>query len=370
MSPSWSWTNKSFTVSKSGHTYAYIHHSPSTTNKPTLLLLHGFPSTSYDWRHQIPYLKNLGYGVLVPDLLGYGSSSKPLAVEPYIGLSMASDIISILDHESIQTVVGVGHDWGTYLLSQLIIWFPERISRCVFVSVPFHIPGRKTDVEAVNQKSRRALGFEILGYWMFLTAPDAGKIIEDNVSSISRSGILVLCPYTTILTGSEISAITLSIPWTFRSHLLSLSLSLYINHVKYLGTTADYISQWKTFYNIIYCTDASLWKTHFAPLGAMRKTLETMTPESSSQYLVSLPLPFLLPTHNSQPPGPPLLIPNLKIPPPHLLQKHLHPTNKLVSSSSLLPRHRYRNLSFKKRSDYFEHSYPCFDDYRNGRCYL
>lgn len=181
------------TVAKSGHTYAYIHHPPSTSNKPTLLLLHGFPSTSYDWRHQIPYLKSLGYGVLVPDLLGYGLSSKPFAVEPYIGHFMASDMVSILDHESIQAVIGVGHDWGTYLLSQLILWYPDRIARCVFVSVPFHVPGRKTDAEAVNQKSRKALGFETLGYWMFLTASDAGKVIGDNVSTISSA------PYTAVL---------------------------------------------------------------------------------------------------------------------------------------------------------------------------
>lgn len=175
-------TNKIFTVSKTGNKYAYIHHPPSNPSKPTLLLLHGFPSTSHDWRHQIPYLTSLGYGILIPDLLGYGSSSKPLAVEPYIGSSMAADMVSILDHEGLKTIVGVGHDWGTYLLSQLIIWYPERVERCVFVSVPFHVPGRKTDVKALNEKSKKALGFETLGYWMFLTAPGAGKVIGDNVS--------------------------------------------------------------------------------------------------------------------------------------------------------------------------------------------
>lgn len=93
-------------------------------------------------------------------------------------------MISILDHENIKTVIGVGHDWGTYLLSQLIIWYPKRIERCVFVSVPFHVPGRKTDVEVVNEKSRREVGFEVLGYWMFLTQEGAGKVIGDNVSNI------------------------------------------------------------------------------------------------------------------------------------------------------------------------------------------
>ncbi|KUJ13058.1 alpha/beta-hydrolase [Mollisia scopiformis] len=215
-------TNKSFTVAKSGNNYAYIHHPPSNPSKPTVLFLHGFPSTAHDWRHQVPYLTSLGYGVLAPDLLGYGSSSKPLDVEPYIGSSMAADIVSLLDYEGIRTVVGVGHDWGTYLLSQLIIWFPERVERCVFVSVPFHVPGRKTDAKAVNDKSKKALGFELLGYWMFLTAPGAGRTIGDN---------------------------------------------------------------WEVFYDLVYCADASLWKTHWAGLGAMESTLKTLTPSSSSKHL-------------------------------------------------------------------------------------
>lgn len=179
------YTNKSFEVPKSGQTYAYVHHPPSNVTQPTLLFLHGFPSTSYDWRNQVSYFTSLGYGVLIPDCLGYGSSSKPEAVEMYVGKSMASDIIAILDHEDIKDVVGIGHDWGTYLLTQLIIWYPKRITRCVFGSVPFHVPGKKTDVEAVNAKSKKEAGFEVLGYWKFLTKPDAGKTIYDNVSATS-----------------------------------------------------------------------------------------------------------------------------------------------------------------------------------------
>jgi soluble epoxide hydrolase/lipid-phosphate phosphatase len=213
MSLSSEWTNKSYTVPKTGYTYAYVHHAPSTPNKPILLFFHGFPSTSYDWRHQIPYFTSLGYGIIALDLLGYGSSSKPTAVEPYIGHSMAADIISILDHESVKSVVGLGHDWGTYLLSQLIIWYPDRIERCVFVSVPFHVPGRKTDVKVVNEKSRKVLGFETLGYWMFLTADGAGKVIGDNVSP-SALGLLWFCSVFAGRRRDQIRNEHECVPWT------------------------------------------------------------------------------------------------------------------------------------------------------------
>ncbi|KXH39089.1 hypothetical protein CSAL01_13668 [Colletotrichum salicis] len=201
MSLSLSSKNKSFTVAKTGHKYAYVHHAPSNPSKPTLLLLHGFPSTSYDWRHQIPFLTSLGYGVIVPDLLGYGSSSKPLDVELYIGQSMAADMISVLDHEGINSVIGVGHDWGTYLLTHLILWYPERVEKCVFVSVAFHVPGKNMNVQALNEMTKK----------------------------------------------------------------------------------------WETFFNIIYCADASLWEKHFAPLGALEKNLRDMNPKASSKLLVSPP---------------------------------------------------------------------------------
>lgn len=174
--------NKKFTVPKTGHQYAYVHHTPSDPSRSTILLLHGFPSTSHDWQYQIPFLTSLGYGVIAPDLLGYGDSSKPLDVEPYIGPSMAADIISVLDHENISSVVGIGHDWGTYLLTHLILWHPERIKGSVFVSVAFHVPGREMNVEVLNEMTKRIVGYEALGYWLFFIARDAGKVIGRNVS--------------------------------------------------------------------------------------------------------------------------------------------------------------------------------------------
>lgn len=96
---------------------------------------------------------------------------------------MAADMISVLDHEGINCVVGVGHDWGTYLLTHLILWYPARVERCVFVSVAFHVPGQKMDVQVLNDMTKKAVGYEALGYWMFFTAPGSGKVIGDNVST-------------------------------------------------------------------------------------------------------------------------------------------------------------------------------------------
>jgi pimeloyl-ACP methyl ester carboxylesterase len=187
--------NKTYNIPTTGHKYAYISYSPSNPSKPTLLFLHGFPSTSHDWRFQIPHFRSLGYGILAPDLLGYGGTDKPTDVNCYVGSEMSKEIIAILDHEGLSPkghggskgVIAIAHDWGTYLLSQLAIRYQDRFEKFVFMSVPYTMPGRPTDVDLVNRKTKERLGYEIMGYFLFLASACAGKVLGENVCFASFS---------------------------------------------------------------------------------------------------------------------------------------------------------------------------------------
>lgn len=88
--------------------------SESKDNKPYLLFLHGFPCTSYDWRYQIAFFGDQGYGLVVPDMLGYGGTSKPVDPEEYKSSLLTKDLVEILDAEGIENVVVIGHDWYVY----------------------------------------------------------------------------------------------------------------------------------------------------------------------------------------------------------------------------------------------------------------
>ncbi len=98
-------------LTKSGHTYHTFVSPPKDASKPTLLFIHGFPSTSYDWRHQVAFFTKAGYGVVAPDLIGHGGSSKPPSLEHYAPSRIAADLVAILDNVRAGRVVAVGHDW-------------------------------------------------------------------------------------------------------------------------------------------------------------------------------------------------------------------------------------------------------------------
>jgi soluble epoxide hydrolase / lipid-phosphate phosphatase len=100
---------KHFTVSR-GFRYRYIF-SSADKGKPTLLFAHGFPSHATDWAHQAAFFKAKGYGLIIPDQLGYGGTSKPTKVEHYAHTLLARDLHDVVDHEGAGKVVAIGHDW-------------------------------------------------------------------------------------------------------------------------------------------------------------------------------------------------------------------------------------------------------------------
>ena len=56
-----------------------LHVEDHGSGKP-VLLLHGWPDSSYLWRHQIPFLVANGFRAIAPDLRGFGRSDRPEGV--------------------------------------------------------------------------------------------------------------------------------------------------------------------------------------------------------------------------------------------------------------------------------------------------
>jgi soluble epoxide hydrolase/lipid-phosphate phosphatase len=168
---------------KRGFTYRYYADVTDKT-KPTLLFIHGFPSSSIDWHRQITFFASKGYGVICPDLLGAGESSKPVEIEAYNRNALAEDLIEILNHEGIPHAIGVGHDWGSGILARLSTNYQDRFIGFVWVTVPF-IPPYTTpfDLDQVNAQMKETLGYESYAYWNFFIDKDAPGIMIKNIDS-------------------------------------------------------------------------------------------------------------------------------------------------------------------------------------------
>lgn len=103
---------------------------------PVVVLAHGFPELAHSWRHQIPALAAAGYHVLAPDQRGYGGSSRPKAIEAYNIAELTADIAGLLDDVGAQRAVLVGHDWGSPVVTNFPLYYPDRVSAVAALSVP------------------------------------------------------------------------------------------------------------------------------------------------------------------------------------------------------------------------------------------
>ena len=110
---------KNVTVRR-GLTYRYYYSPPADAGKPTLFFIHGFPSGSCEWARQVVHLQPRGYGILVPDCLGYGGTDKPEDVESYRVKALSDDLLDVLEAEIPSgAVIGIAHDWSVVCQAQV-----------------------------------------------------------------------------------------------------------------------------------------------------------------------------------------------------------------------------------------------------------
>jgi pimeloyl-ACP methyl ester carboxylesterase len=143
----------------------------------------GFPSTAQDWAPQFSYLVKHGYGVIAPDMLGYGGTDKPTDPDAYRGKPLAQDMIDILDKEGVQKVVSVSHDWGVIVGTRLVNYHADRILATVFVSLGCFQPDPNWSWEKCIENFHKTVGYDVYGYWEFFNSDDAADIIEKNLDS-------------------------------------------------------------------------------------------------------------------------------------------------------------------------------------------
>ena len=84
-----------------------------------LLLIHGFPTSSWDWHKVWDALGSKFQRVIAPDMLGFGFSSKPTDY-PYSILDQADLQEGLLAHLGVRRVHLLAHDYGDTVAQELL----------------------------------------------------------------------------------------------------------------------------------------------------------------------------------------------------------------------------------------------------------
>ena len=85
---------------------------------PTLLLLHGFPASSYEWAQMWPML-TAHHRVIAPDFLGYGASDKPHG-HRYRVTEQADLIQALLTQLNVSAPDVLSYDYGAIVAQELL----------------------------------------------------------------------------------------------------------------------------------------------------------------------------------------------------------------------------------------------------------
>ncbi|XP_050411711.1 mesoderm-specific transcript protein [Patella vulgata] len=112
------WLNKGDFINFQDNKIFYID-SKGNGQASTLICLHGFPSSSYDWKKVMDGLEQKFSRVIVLDFLGFGFSEKPIT-HKYKIAEQADITLSLLSYLQVTEVHILSHDYGDTVALELL----------------------------------------------------------------------------------------------------------------------------------------------------------------------------------------------------------------------------------------------------------
>ncbi len=116
------WRDTGLRLAFGEHSIFYQRHGEGAT---ALLLIHGFPTASWDWEPLWPDLCKHFDHVVAPDLLGFGFSDKPTG-HRYSLLEQADLCETLLASLAVERVHILAHNYGVSVAQELLARFNER----------------------------------------------------------------------------------------------------------------------------------------------------------------------------------------------------------------------------------------------------
>ncbi len=128
---------RSFEVNGASINARFSRVTPGDAVRPALLLLHGFPQSHVMW-HRVAKLLEKDYFLVMPDLRGYGDSSKTPGLPDHSNYSkrnMAHDMVAVMDALGIDTFYLCGHDRGGRVAHRLALDYSARVKKLCVIDI-------------------------------------------------------------------------------------------------------------------------------------------------------------------------------------------------------------------------------------------
>ena len=151
---------------------------PPATARPLVMLLHGFGSFWWSWRHQLRGLR--GARVVAVDLRGYGGSDKP--PRGYDGWTMAGDTAGLIRALGHSSATLVGHADGGLACWTTALLHPRLVRAIALISSPHPAALRRSTL------TRRDQGYALLPTLLRYQMPlwPERQLTRDNAAEIER----------------------------------------------------------------------------------------------------------------------------------------------------------------------------------------
>jgi len=111
-------------------------------------MLHGEPTWSYLYRKMVPVIAEAGYRCIVPDLIGFGRSDKPVSMDTHTYKFHVDAMTAFVEKLDLNDVTYFGQDWGGLIGLRVVAENPSRFARVVIANT-----GLPIGTEGMNESA-------------------------------------------------------------------------------------------------------------------------------------------------------------------------------------------------------------------------
>ena len=134
-------------ISSDGERIAFATYGAGDT---TLVFIHGWSCDSRYWLNQVSVFSK-DYRVVAIDLAGHGNSS--VGRHEHTMMSYATDVQAVMDKESIQKAILIGHSLGGGVIAEAARIMPEKVVGIIGIDT-FHNVGEKVAQKVLDAMSQ------------------------------------------------------------------------------------------------------------------------------------------------------------------------------------------------------------------------